>query len=213
MLSLLCALILGTTICFNHWACLTLPKHRYQPKIGDYIGPSDISTLFLGLFTTSRGSYSSLFKDINQVEARKARMVASLLLLSVIASLCSGLLKIFSSSHCRLAKRYKGTALLNVFAVVLNVGSLVMWFWFIYGFTRGKATLGAQMEFGYCIYVMLAVCGVLILVIGLDFISCRRRTHSPLDGDMIVSPAPSETSDEGPINLSHDEPPPYTELT
>merc|ERR1719204_1132657 len=168
-LCLLAAVLLTSSICIVHWAKLTLPKHQYRPKIGDYVGPTNISYFYLGLFTTSRGSYYTLFKDVNGEEIRKVNIVASMLLVSVCSILMAAVTKMFAPTHCHLAKRYKGSALLSVLAAVLNIGSLVLWFWFTHGFTHGGATLGAVLDYSYSVFLMLSSCGVLIIVIALDF--------------------------------------------
>ncbi|KAL5263584.1 hypothetical protein ACHWQZ_G008826 [Mnemiopsis leidyi] len=166
-LCLLAAVLLTASICIVHWAQLTLPKHQYRPKIGDYVGPSNISTLYLGLFTTSHGSYYTLFKDVNREEIRKVNIVSSMLLLSLCSVLLAAVTKMLAPTHCHLAKRYKGPALLCVLA-------------------------------------------------SLEFISCRRlRRGSPLDPELMISPTPSEESDEAPLNMTPDtpdQPPPYQDL-
>ncbi|KAL5263582.1 hypothetical protein ACHWQZ_G008826 [Mnemiopsis leidyi] len=215
-LCLLAAVLLTASICIVHWAQLTLPKHQYRPKIGDYVGPSNISTLYLGLFTTSHGSYYTLFKDVNREEIRKVNIVSSMLLLSLCSVLLAAVTKMLAPTHCHLAKRYKGPALLCVLASILNIGALVLWFWFTHGFTHGRSTLGATLDYSYSVYLMLSSCGLLILVIALEFISCRRlRRGSPLDPELMISPTPSEESDEAPLNMTPDtpdQPPPYQDL-
>ncbi|XP_063694215.1 uncharacterized protein LOC134825940 [Bolinopsis microptera] len=213
LLCLISAFLLTTSICIIHWAKLTLPQHQYRPKIGDYIGPDNITSIYLGLFTTSHGSYYSLFKDVNKEEIRKVNIVASLLLVSVCSVLMAAATKLLAPRHCHLAKRYKGSALLSVLAAVLNIGSLVLWFWFTHGFTHGRSTLGAVLDFSYSVFIMLSSCGLLIIVIALEFISCRRRSH--LDTDLVISPTPSEESDVAPLNMTPDppdRPPPYQDL-
>jgi len=216
VLCLIATVLLTSSICLVRWAKLTLPKHQYRPKIGDYIGPTNITSLYLGLFGTSHGSYYSLFEDVNREEIRKVNIVASLLLVSVCSILLGAVTKMLAPTHCHLAKRYKGSALLSVLAAVLNIGSLVLWFWFTHGFTHGRSTLGATLDYSYSVFLMLSSCGLLIIVIALDFISCRRlRRGSPLDTDLVISPTPSEESDVAPLNMtpdSPDQPPPYQDL-
>lgn len=214
ILSVVASLMLGSSLVLCYWTVLTVPPHRYIPQMGEYIGPTNISEIQLGIFTTSEGPYGSLFSKPDKEETQKINIVAAFLLLSTLCSFIAGVTKVLAPLYCRVAKRYKASALLNVLAVVLNVGGLVIWFWFSHGFTHGRYALGALIRYGGCVYTMLASCAILILVIALDFISCKRRSRSLImaESDYPISPTASDTSDVPPVNLSPDDPPPYQPL-
>lgn len=210
-LSVTASLCLCLAVSLPCWAQLKIPQHRYYPMIGEYVGPANLTTLYLGLFTTSQGTYGELFKSPADEEVKKLSMVASLMMLSLSICVAAALIKVIAQFYsrdyalCKVLKRYKAAAVLNIFAVILNIGCLMIWLWFTQGFTHGRYTLGARIRYEGSVYIMLGACALLLAAIGLDFISC----HCPRRRPSVYS-----TEDVLPVDLredllDNDPPPPY----